>query len=293
MGRLLGNQRDRLDSGRSRADDRDALAGELDLLTRPTTGEIDLALEVFDAIDLRRLGRGETAGGHDVIAAGYSRAVVGREQPAFHGLIPRRRRDPCAKADVTPQIIAIGNEAKVAQDFGLGCVFLRPFPRALQLRIEGVAVVDGLNVAARAGISVPVPGAADVVGLLQRHNCEAGLAQAMQKVQAGKAGTHHRDINLKRVSVARRVRSTCVDHCVWHATPPMVLYFAAGYRRVPGLSSGQFLSSAPMEPKRFHGLIAFGRTGKGRGKRRSHSPPARMLFVVARKASDPSKLKRP
>ena len=83
MRRLLGDQRDRLDARRSRADDRDALAGELDLLMRPAAGEIDLALEVLDAIDLRRLGRGETAGGHDVIAAGYGRAVVGREQPAF------------------------------------------------------------------------------------------------------------------------------------------------------------------------------------------------------------------
>src|SRR6478609_11043316 len=133
----------------------------------PAAREIDLALEVFDAIDLRRLGRGETARRHDVVAAGYSCATDGREQPAFRGLIPRRRRDPCAKADVAPQIIAVGDEAKVAQDFGLGCVFLRPFPRALQLRIEAVAVVDGLNITACAGISVPVPGPADIAGLLQ------------------------------------------------------------------------------------------------------------------------------
>src|SRR5258708_5081967 len=137
---------------------------------RPAAGEIDLALEVFDTIDLRWLGRGETAGGDDVGAAGYTRASVGPEQPAFRGLIPVRRRDPCAKADVAPQIVAVGDEAKVAQDFGLGCVFLRPFPRTLQLRIEGVAVVDGLNVTACAGISVPVPGAPDVPVPLQHQS---------------------------------------------------------------------------------------------------------------------------
>ena len=211
---------------------------------RPAAGEIDLALEVLDTIDLRRLGRGETAGGHDVIAAGYSRAIVGREQPAFRGLVPRRRRDLGVKADVAPQIIAVGDEAEVAQDFGLGRVFLRPLPRALQFRIEGVAVVDGLNVAACAGISVPVPGAADVVGLLQRHRCEAGLAQPMQKVQAGKAGTHHRDINLKRryrcSSLPKHVRRPLRLAC--HSSH--VFCFAAGYRRAPGLSSGQFQSSA-------------------------------------------------
>src|SRR4030081_1782620 len=163
---------------------------------RPAAGEIDLALEVLDAIDLRRLGRGETAGGHDIVAARYGRSIVGREQPASRGLIPGRRRDPCAKADVAPQIIAVGDEAEVAHDFGLGCVFLRPFPRALQLRIEGVAVVDGLNVAARAGISVPVPGAADVAGFLQHHSREAGLGQSMEMEQACNPGSLPRDIAL-------------------------------------------------------------------------------------------------
>jgi hypothetical protein len=61
MGCLLRDQRDRLDPRGSRADDRDAFAGELDLLMRPAPSEIDLALEVADTIDLRRLGRGETA----------------------------------------------------------------------------------------------------------------------------------------------------------------------------------------------------------------------------------------
>ena len=122
--RLRGDQRDRLYPRRSRADHRHALASELDLLMRPAAGEIDLALEVPYAIDLRRLGRGETAGGHDVIAACDGRAIVGRELPAFGGLIPIRRRDLGAEADVTPQLIAVGDEAEVAQDFWLGRVFL-------------------------------------------------------------------------------------------------------------------------------------------------------------------------
>src|ERR1700730_8339402 len=100
MGRLLGNHRDRLDSGRSRADHRDALAGEFYLLMRPAAGEIDLALKILDAIDLRRLGRREAAGGHDVIAARYARAMVGREQPAVRRVLPGRRRALGAKAEI-------------------------------------------------------------------------------------------------------------------------------------------------------------------------------------------------
>src|ERR1700730_18068248 len=107
MGCLLRDQRDRLDPRGSRADDRDAFAGELDLLMRPAASEIDLAPEVADAVDLRRLGRGYNSGIHDVIAAGYSRAVAGREQPEFRRLIPGRRRNLCVKADVAWQVIAV------------------------------------------------------------------------------------------------------------------------------------------------------------------------------------------
>ena len=85
----------------------------------------------------------------------------------------------------------------------MGCVLLRPLPRALQFGIERVAVVDGLDVAACAGIAVPVPGAADVAGLLDHHSGEAGLAQAMQEVEAGKPGADDGDIDLlRRAAVA-------------------------------------------------------------------------------------------
>ena len=206
LGRLLGDQRDRLDAGRPRADHRDALAGEIDALMRPAAGEIDLALEILDAVDLRRLGRGETAGGHDVIAAGYAGTAVGLEQPASGRFIPVRRGHLGVEADIRPQVVAIGNEAEIAQDFGLGRVLLRPFPFALQLGIERVAVVDGLNVAACAGIPVPVPGAADVAGFFQHQRRQAGLAQSMQKIQAGKSGPDDCDVNLMRRTAVCRFR---------------------------------------------------------------------------------------
>ena len=68
------------------------LPAKFDLVMRPAAGEIDLALEVLDAVDLRRLRRGEAAGRHDVVAAGDCRAVVGREQPAFASPRPRSPR---------------------------------------------------------------------------------------------------------------------------------------------------------------------------------------------------------
>src|SRR5215470_17525876 len=98
---------------------------------RPAPGEIDLAFEVLYAIDLRRLWCGETAGCHDVVAAGNGRAIVGRDQPALCGVVPCRFGDLGLEADVSPQIVAVGDEAEIAQDFGLGRVFLRPGPGRL------------------------------------------------------------------------------------------------------------------------------------------------------------------
>src|SRR6185312_15340930 len=131
------------------------------------------------------------------------------------------------------------NEAEIAQDFGLGGVFFRPRPLTLQVGIEGVSIVNGLDIAACPGISIPVPGAADVATFLQRHGRKAGLAQAMQQIETGKAGTDHGNIDLLHRSLARRFRSACCSHCLLHPTPPVYfVYVGAGYSREPALSSG-------------------------------------------------------
>src|SRR4029078_11440818 len=119
-----------------------------------------------DAVDLRRLGRGETAGGHDVIATGYISAVVGDELPARACVVPVRGFDPGVEADVAPEVISISDEAEIAQDFRLRCVFFRPGPGTIEFGIERIAVVDGLDAGECRGIAGRVPGGADVVGFL-------------------------------------------------------------------------------------------------------------------------------
>src|SRR5205807_2492945 len=146
---------------------------------------------------------GEAAGGHDVMAAGDRRAVVGAELPALGCLIPFRFGHLGPEADVAAQIVAVRDEAEIAQDLGLGGVFLRPGPGLVELRIERVAVVDGLDIAARTRIAVPIPGAADVAGLVETDGREAGLAQAMEKIEAGKSGADHGNIDLLGRSTSR------------------------------------------------------------------------------------------
>jgi hypothetical protein len=62
--------------------------------------------------------------------------------------------------DLSTQVVAIGDVIGVAEDLRLAGVALGPVPFLLQLVVEGVGVLHALDVAAGAGIAVPVPGAA-------------------------------------------------------------------------------------------------------------------------------------
>jgi hypothetical protein len=48
-----------------------------------------------------------------------------------------------------------------------------------------------------------MPGAADIIALFQRHRREAGFAEAMQEIEASKAGSHDRDVDLLRSGTLR------------------------------------------------------------------------------------------
>src|SRR5262249_6827365 len=123
-------------------------------------------------------------------------------------------------------VVAVRYEAQIAPDLGLGGVLLRPLPGGLQLRIEGVAVVGGLDIAARAGIAVPVPGAADIVGRFQAHRREARTAQAMEKIEAGKPRAVHGDVDfLDRGAGCSRSTG------VWHGAPPTACSWGGSSQR--------------------------------------------------------------
>src|SRR5262249_23488820 len=70
--------------------------------------------------------------------------------------------------------------------------------------IEAVRVVDALDVAARPGVAVPVPGAADVVGALDHLRPKPKCAQMKQHVQAGEPSAHDHDVEVWRVGARGR-----------------------------------------------------------------------------------------
>ena len=106
--------------------------------------------------------------------------------------------DPGLELDVAAQVEAVGDVIGVAQDLGLGGVALGPLPFLLQLGRELVGILDALDVAARAGIAVPVPGAADALAGLEHPDPEALQAQPVQHVQAAEAGADDHCIEIER-----------------------------------------------------------------------------------------------
>src|SRR3546814_14825360 len=75
----------------------------------------------------------------------------------------------------------------VTQNLRLGGVALAPRPFLLQRLGELVGVERALHIAARAGIAVPVPGAADAAARLEDAHREPEAAQPLKHVHPGKA----------------------------------------------------------------------------------------------------------
>ncbi len=153
---------------------------------RPVAGVIGLALEARQALEVRRARVGKRAGRHDDVLRRISLAVVGGDGPAVGVLVEHGRRDAGVELDVGTQVEAVGDVVGVLQDLGLGGEALGPLPLLLQLVRERIRILHAFDVAARAGIAVPVPGAADAGPLLEHPHRQAEGAQAMQQVHAGK-----------------------------------------------------------------------------------------------------------
>ena len=124
-----------------------------------------------------------------------SLALFGAHAPAIGGLVVLRGGHAGVELDVALQVEPVGDEVQVAHDLGLAGIALGPFPLAHQLGGEGVPVDVAFRIAARAGIAVPVPGAADAAACFQRlHRQAEPVAQAQQLVQTGETGADHQRV---------------------------------------------------------------------------------------------------
>src|SRR6266700_3426243 len=122
---------------------------------------VPAALERIERCELGQVGGGQTAGRHDAITRRELGTIAGPHAPASRRLVEARRRHPRVELNVAAQIEFFRDVVGVPQDLRLGGVALRPFPLLLQLLGELIGIFHALDVAARARIAIPEPGAAD------------------------------------------------------------------------------------------------------------------------------------
>lgn len=191
---LLGDDRNRLNARRSGADDGHLLAGEVDGIMRPVRRVVDLAGELREAGEVRGQGGRQGAGRHHTEPRRQHLAGTGGDGPAQPRLVEDSGDHASVEHDVATEVEFVGNPFQVTQDLGLGGVLLRPVPLLLEFIGERIAIVDALDVAARAGIPVVVPGAAHFRRGLEHSNREPLGAKFVQRVQAGESGAHHQRV---------------------------------------------------------------------------------------------------
>ena len=161
---------------------------------RPMAGVVDLALEAIEPLDVGHPRVRQAAGGeHDEFCSNHL-AVGSRHRPQRSRLVEHGAVDAGVELDVGPQVETIGDVVGVFQNLGLRRVALAPVPFLLQLFGERIGILHALDVAARAGIAVPIPGAADARALLKNPRRHPLPAQPVQHVHTGKARTDHDDV---------------------------------------------------------------------------------------------------
>src|SRR4029453_18271358 len=85
-------------------------------------------------------------------------------------------------------------------------ILLRPVPFLVQLFREREGILQALDVAAGAGIAIPVPRPANAAAGFVNPCRESELPQPMQHVQAGKARADHDGVKLSRFGMTRCAR---------------------------------------------------------------------------------------
>src|SRR5690242_494411 len=118
---------------------------------------------------------------------------------------------------------------EVFENLGLLGIALRPFPFLQQLLVPGEAVDVGVGIAARAGVTVPVPSAADgLAGLVDARAETEFVPERFEHVNAGEACADDdgvealrctRHLPLPSIAAERRMSAMPAPSGEYHNTP--------------------------------------------------------------------------
>src|SRR5438067_5814984 len=120
-----------------------------------------------------------------------------------------RGGDAAREPNVPAQVEFVGDVVEVALGLRLRREALVPVPFLQQGLRKGVAVGIALRIKAGAGITVPIPGAADAGTGLKYPYLEAELAQPVELVETGNARADN-----DRVKLRSRIGRDAVCYCL-------------------------------------------------------------------------------
>ena len=192
-----------LHRGGAGADDADPLvaqAGEVavgiaaGVVVVPAAGVEGMALEIADARDPGQLGPVQGPIDHDHEAGADPVVAVGVDDPAPGRFVPDHPVDLGLQAGVVVEAVVFGDAAAVGEDLRrVAELARRQVAELFQQRQIGV----GLDIAGRARVAVPVPGAAEIGALFDHANIfDTGFPQPRAGQQAAQPAADDRHFHL-------------------------------------------------------------------------------------------------
>ncbi len=154
--------------------------------------------------------------------------------PLVRRLVPVRGGDRAAELHVAAEVELVGDVVQIFQSVRLGGEVLLPVPFLHQFLGERVAIRPAFGIETGPGVTVPVPGAADVRSGLENPRRHTEFAQAVEHEHAGNPAADDDRIVFRDLILGLSFRQ---DVRIWHGVSPAFAR-AAKIRHAPRRSGG-------------------------------------------------------
>ena len=213
-GHGFGNFRYDLHGTGGRADDRDFFARKFHIV--PPRGRMPLlARKRFCTLDFGDQWNVQCAGAIDHVPRPHPAAICECHLPKPGFILESGHFDAFPMLDERPQAVLVNAAFRIGLDFIPRRVFARP----IGVRFEGKAIEVRHHIAGSAGVTVPVPGAADFRCLVKDAEVsDARIQQAFSDADAREAGTDDQRIEGVVFVVAHAVYNNPIQQGLDHAS---------------------------------------------------------------------------
>ena len=161
---------------------------------RPVIGVEGFAGEIFHPFVAGKGRHGEHAYAAHYEAAGPGASRVSRQMPQTRIVVPAHADHSLSELHVATKVELVRDVVEIAEILRLGREAFLPVPLVQQFPGERVAVGVTLGVEARAGVTIAVPGASEVVVSFEHCCVDAEIDKALDLIDAGYPGADDDDL---------------------------------------------------------------------------------------------------